>query len=150
MLARVNVLREEPGGATRLFVNDLNGPLYILDKNIEEASRPISTSTAARVGRGCSTSCRIEAGYANGFISFQFDPDYRRNGKFYTVHIEDPSLPGSKLPDSDVVRGLNVAGYTDHAADRRRPATIQRESVADRVDRHEHRRTRRSRAPRAS
>src|ERR1700682_2084230 len=32
MLARLNSLREEPGGATRFFVNDLNGPLYILDK----------------------------------------------------------------------------------------------------------------------
>src|SRR5207248_1817622 len=32
MLARINSLREEPGGATRFFVNDLNGPLYILDK----------------------------------------------------------------------------------------------------------------------
>src|SRR5215467_6269324 len=32
LLARVNSLREEPGGADRLFVNDLNGPLYILDK----------------------------------------------------------------------------------------------------------------------
>src|SRR5205823_4582561 len=28
MLARVNSLHEEPGGASRLFVNDLNGPLY--------------------------------------------------------------------------------------------------------------------------
>ncbi|HEV2983954.1 MAG TPA: hypothetical protein VGX46_06180, partial [Vicinamibacterales bacterium] len=32
MLARVNSLREEPGGANRFFVNDLNGPLYVLDK----------------------------------------------------------------------------------------------------------------------
>src|ERR1700761_2077345 len=32
-LSRVNFLREEPGGKRgRLFVNDLNGPLYILDK----------------------------------------------------------------------------------------------------------------------
>ena len=30
--ARVNSIREEPGGADRLFVNDLNGPLYIVDK----------------------------------------------------------------------------------------------------------------------
>src|ERR1700752_4849430 len=31
LLARVNFLRDEPGGR-RLFVNDLNGPLYIVDK----------------------------------------------------------------------------------------------------------------------
>ena len=30
-LARVNYLRDEPGGR-RFFVNDLNGPLYILDQ----------------------------------------------------------------------------------------------------------------------
>ncbi|HMP07698.1 MAG TPA: hypothetical protein PJ982_15210, partial [Lacipirellulaceae bacterium] len=29
-LARINFLREEPGGADRFFVNDLNGALYIL------------------------------------------------------------------------------------------------------------------------
>ena len=32
MLARVNSFREEPGGTGRVFVHDLNGPLYILDK----------------------------------------------------------------------------------------------------------------------
>src|SRR5580693_1284264 len=32
LLARVNFMREEPGGKKRLFVNDLNGPLYILDR----------------------------------------------------------------------------------------------------------------------
>src|SRR5262245_5288868 len=30
-LARINSLQEEPGGTRRLFVNDLNGPLYIVD-----------------------------------------------------------------------------------------------------------------------
>src|SRR5262245_37691707 len=34
-LARVNFLREEPGGR-RFFVNDLNGPLYILDKKTKQ------------------------------------------------------------------------------------------------------------------
>src|SRR5437773_5608401 len=32
LLARVNTLREEPGGANRFFITDLNGPVYILDK----------------------------------------------------------------------------------------------------------------------
>src|SRR5262249_27396301 len=32
LLSRVNTLREEVGGATRFFVSDLNGPLYIVDK----------------------------------------------------------------------------------------------------------------------
>src|SRR5207244_9402450 len=32
LLSRVNTLREEIGGARRLFISDLNGPLYIFDK----------------------------------------------------------------------------------------------------------------------
>src|SRR5437870_4840206 len=32
LLSRVNVIREEPGGADRLFVVDQNGPIYLLDK----------------------------------------------------------------------------------------------------------------------
>ena len=32
MLARVNSIREEPGGTGRLVVTDMNGPLYFLDK----------------------------------------------------------------------------------------------------------------------
>src|SRR5436190_8187259 len=32
LLSRVNTLREETGGARRLFISDLNGPLYIFDK----------------------------------------------------------------------------------------------------------------------
>src|SRR5262245_56348313 len=36
MLARINSLREEPGGGSRLFVNDLNGPLYIVDKSTKK------------------------------------------------------------------------------------------------------------------
>src|SRR5258705_13246328 len=33
LLSRVNTLREEVDGAKRVFISDLNGPLYILDKD---------------------------------------------------------------------------------------------------------------------
>src|SRR5438067_6430427 len=36
LLSRVNALREEAGGAKRLFITDLNGPLYILDKDTKK------------------------------------------------------------------------------------------------------------------
>ena|SRR5438477_518011 len=36
LLAGVNAIREEPGGANRFFVPDLNGPLYILDKDTKK------------------------------------------------------------------------------------------------------------------
>src|SRR3954464_13240191 len=87
MLARVNSLREEPGGATRFFLNDLNGPLDILDKG--KRAVLISLDFTGRVGRpGLFHKFAFETGYANGLVTVQFDPDYRKNGKFYTVHLE--------------------------------------------------------------
>src|SRR5258707_499886 len=78
LLARINFMREEPG-RKRIFINDLNGPLYILDKgklttylNFKEMFHKMP----------------IDNGFANAFITFAFDPDYARNGKFYTIHLE--------------------------------------------------------------
>ena len=86
-LARINMMREEPGGAARFFVNDLNGPLYILDKRSKRFKAYLDFN--GRGDRpGLFDKLPFEAGFANGFISFQFDPDYRRNGKFYTIHLE--------------------------------------------------------------
>src|SRR5438034_10032547 len=36
LLSRVNTLREEVGGSRRFFVSDLNGPLYIVDKDTKK------------------------------------------------------------------------------------------------------------------
>src|SRR5713101_2629216 len=103
-LARVNMLREEPGGAGRFFVNDLNGPLYILDKHTKTFQTYLDFN--GRDSRpGLFDKLTFDAGYANGLIAFQFDPDYRRNGKFYTIHLEDPAAPGSALPDGTSVPG---------------------------------------------
>lgn len=50
-LACVNFMRDEPGGR-RFFVNDLNGPLYILDKQTStaRARRSGRTVSAIRIG----------------------------------------------------------------------------------------------------
>src|SRR6185436_8532274 len=114
LLARVNSLREEPGGANRFFVNDLNGPLYILDKKTKAFTTYLDFN--GRGDRpGLFDKLPFVAGFANGFISFQFDPDYRRNGIFYTIHLEEPEAPGSTLPDATHVPGLKVDGYTTTA-----------------------------------
>jgi hypothetical protein len=137
MLARVNGLREEPGGANRLFVHDLNGPLYILDKASKKLS--VYLDFNGREGKpGLFHRFAYETGYANGLVSVQFDPDYRRNGRFYTVHIEDPSVDAPLVPDPANTPGLNVRGYEptkaiSHAG--RDPARRR----ADRVDRYQHR-----------
>jgi len=127
MLARINSLREEPGGGARLFVNDLNGPLYIVDK----ASKRLTTylDFNGRGGRrGLFRRFSYDVGYANGLNSFQFDPDYRTNGRFYTVHIEDPSVEGSAVPDNAGYPGLKIDGYTT-TTPIKTPGDIQREGV---------------------
>ena len=128
LLSRVNFLREEPGGGRgRFFVNDLNGPLYILDKT----SRKLTTylDFNGREGHtGIFHKLTYEAGYANGFINFIFDPDYAHNGKFYTIHLEDPGLPGSSLPDNTNFPGFKAGGYAVTDAIHT-PGAIQREAV---------------------
>jgi hypothetical protein len=126
-LARINMLREEPGGAGRFFVNDLNGPLYIVDKKTRTFKTYLDFNGRDR-RPGLFDKLPFEAGFANGFISFQFDPDYRRNGKFYTIHLEEPMAPGSAVPDATSVPGLNVSGYTP-TAPIATPGAIEREAV---------------------
>jgi hypothetical protein len=91
-LARVNLLREVPDGSGRLFVNDLRGPLYVLDgatlQTYLDLSVELPLKTAPNIG--------------TGFASFAFHPDFASNGLFYTVHTEnvgavppnhEPALP---------------------------------------------------------
>ena len=127
MLARINGLREEPGGANRLFIYDLNGQVYILDKRTRTLTTYLNFN--GRDGHpGVFHKFTYEAGYANGLVNLQFDPDYRKNGRFYTIHLEDPALPGASLPDNANLRGLGVTGYTT-TPPIVTPGDIQREAV---------------------
>jgi hypothetical protein len=144
MLARINSFREEPfdsrasgvaGGALaqdrpaaeRFILHDLNGPLYILDSKSKMLT--VYLDFNGRNGRpGVFHKLAWEVGYANGLMSFQFDPDYLANGKFYTVHIEEPAVVASNLPDNTNFKGLNVAGYTT-TAPLVTPGPIQREGI---------------------
>ena len=126
-LARINSLQEEPGGTQRFFVNDLNGPLYIVDKKTRTPVVYLNLN-----GRGTQSGLfhrfTYEAGYANGFISFRFDPDYVANGKFYTVHLEEPAVAAAAVPDNKNFPGLDIAGYTATPAIQT-PGDIQRDAV---------------------
>jgi hypothetical protein len=110
-LARVNFLRQEPGQTARFFVNDLNGPLYILDKKTKKLTTYLDFNGSG-TRPGLFDKLTFDAGLASGLISFQFDPDYARNGRFYTIHLEDPAAPGSLVPDSTSVPGLKLSDYT--------------------------------------
>ena len=127
LLARVNTLREEVGGAKRLFISDLNGPLYILDKDTKKFSLYLDFN-GNEGKKGLFHKLTTARGYGNGLNGFYLDPDYTRNGKFYTVHMEDPALPGSNLPDNSSAPGLTVSGYTTTAAVKT-PGPLQTEGV---------------------
>jgi len=127
LLARVNTLREEVGGAKRFFIGDLNGPLYVFDKATKKFS--VYLDFNGNLGKnGLFHKLTVAQGYGNGLNGFYLDPDYTRNGKFYTVHIENPALPGSSLPDNSHFAALNVTGYTTTDAIRT-PGPLQHEGV---------------------
>ncbi len=109
LLARVNFLREEPGGR-RFFVNDLNGPLYILDRQTKQFTTYLDFNGLN--GRpGLFPRLTFERNFATGLINFVFDPDYQRNGVFYTLHMEDPTTQAPAAPRPGVVKDLDLTGY---------------------------------------
>ena len=127
LLSRVNTLREEAPGSRRFFISDLNGPLYIFDKATKTFS--VYLDFNGQEGRpGLFRKLFILQGYGNGLNGFNLDPDYPKNGKFYTVHMEDPALPGSNLPQAASVPGLTVASYTTTPAIKT-PGPLQTEGV---------------------
>ena len=125
-LARVNYLRDEPGGR-RFFVNDLNGPLYILDKQTKAFTTYLNFN--GRGGRpGLFPKFTFELNFATGLTNFVFDPDYAKTGVFYTLHMEDPATDAPAQPKSGVVPGLDLTGYTTTPA-------IPTPTVDGRIDR---------------
>jgi hypothetical protein len=127
LLSRVNTLREEVGGAKRLFISDLNGPLYIFDKESKKFIVYLNFNGTDGKG-GIFRKLATKIGYGNGLNGFYLDPDFTRNGRFYTVHIEDPASPGSNLPDNSHFPALNVSGYTTTEAIKT-PGPLQHEGV---------------------
>jgi len=127
MLARVNSFREEPGGSGRVFVHDLNGPLYILDQKTKALTTYLDFN--GRSGRaGLFKKLAWEGGFANGLVTFQFDPEYFANGRFYTVHIEEPAVAAAATPDNTRFPAFSIAGYAV-TAPIATPGPITREGV---------------------
>ena len=128
-LARVNNMRDEPGGR-RFFVNDLNGPLYILDKERKTFTTYLDFNGAG--GRpGLFRRFTFERNFATGLTNFQFDPDYPRNGVFYTIHMEDPAIAADAGPVAGAAPGLDLSGYATTATipTPSAPAAVAREVV---------------------
>ena len=102
-------MRDEPG-SRRFFITDLNGPLYILDKQSRQFTTYLDFNGLA--GRpGLFQRFTFERNFATGLINVLFDPDYARNGVFYTIHMEDPTIEAPAEPRSGVVPGLDLSRY---------------------------------------
>ncbi len=76
---RINYIGEVPDGSDRLYVPDLNGPMYMLDKESGEETEYLDVKDHDPYffsGRGM--------GSGFGFVTFH--PEFEENGKFYTTH----------------------------------------------------------------
>ena len=89
--ARINSLGEIPDGSGRKYVPDLNGTLYLLKGKTPAPYLDVKESVGANFFSG--------AGMGSGFGFVTFHPEFKRNGKFYTVHTEAFGAIGSKTPD---------------------------------------------------
>jgi hypothetical protein len=107
-LGRVTSMRSEPANAplaaSRIFVDDQSGTLYILDTKTKNFTPYLKFTDIF-------PKFASDKGNATGIVSITFDPGYAKNGKFYTVHVENPELPGSANPVNTQLPGLNLTGY---------------------------------------
>ena len=126
MLARINALRSEPANApqasSRFFVNDLNGILYILDKTTKKFTPYITFPDVF-------PKFNTDPGAGAGIVSIAFDPNYAKNGKFYTAHTEDPSKSGPPAPTNAHAPSLKLDGYTTTDVVSPPAGTVKYESV---------------------
>ncbi|GAA2433964.1 hypothetical protein GCM10010191_55400 [Actinomadura vinacea] len=90
---RINYVGEIPDGSKRLFVPDLNGKLYFLDGKTKEQKVYLN------VGETFKPDFFSAMGLGQGFGFTTFHPEFKKNGKFYTVHVEAGEALKTKTPD---------------------------------------------------
>ena len=113
-IARVNGIREETGGSHRLFLPVVSGPILIYDKKTKAFTTYLDFNGYGE-NRGLFKKFFTISGYGNGINGFNLDPDYAKNGKFYTTHMEDPSIEAPGGPQNTMFPGLQTSGYTTTA-----------------------------------
>ncbi|RKN30492.1 PQQ-dependent sugar dehydrogenase [Micromonospora musae] len=88
--ARINTIMEIPDGSGRRAVPDLNGKLYVVENGEPHVYLDVASTFAPKFFSG--------RGLGQGFGYVAFHPDFKRSGKFYTVHTEQASL-ATEVPD---------------------------------------------------
>jgi hypothetical protein len=87
---RINYLGELPDGSGRMYVPDLNGKLYLVEHGTPHVYLDVGATFAPAFFS--------QRGLGQGFGFATFDPGFKRNGRFYTIHVEQASL-ASRAPD---------------------------------------------------
>ncbi|GAA3933820.1 hypothetical protein GCM10023085_13900 [Actinomadura viridis] len=90
---RINYVGELPDGSGRMYVPDLNGKLYFLDKKTKTPKPYLD------VGATFAPDFFSAQGLGQGFGFVTFHPEFKKNGKFYTVHVEAGNALTTKKPD---------------------------------------------------
>lgn len=125
-LGRVNVLRSEPANAplsvSRFFVDDQSGTLYILDKASKKFTPYLKFADIF-------PKFVSDTGNTAGVVTIAFDPNYAKNGKFYTVHVEKPDMEGPATPTNAKLASLNVKDYATTPAINPPAGPVKLESV---------------------
>jgi hypothetical protein len=125
-LGRVNSLRSEPANAplaaSRFFVVGQSSTLYILDKKTKKFSPYINFAEVF-------PKFVSDTGNTAGIVSIAFDPGYAKNGKFYTVHVEKPSMGGSAAPTNARLANLDLKGHATTPAVNPPAGPVNLESV---------------------
>jgi Glucose / Sorbosone dehydrogenase len=89
--ARINYLGEIPDGSHRIYVPDINGAMYVVERGKPRLYLDVGAAFAPGFFSG--------RGLGQGFAFVAFHPEFKSNGKFYTVHTETGDAIASKKTD---------------------------------------------------
>lgn len=93
-LARINLMKVLLGKNERSFIVDLNGKLYELKNKKLTEVMDLNTQIPAFIST---------PGYASGFESFAFHPNFYKNGLFYTIHSEKANSAPADFAYADTI-----------------------------------------------
>ena len=112
-LGKANSLRSEPADAplstTRFFVIGQNGILYILNTKTKEFTTYIDFGKIF-------PKFNTDPNLGMGLVSIEFDPAYTKNGRFYTVHTENPAVTDTSGPSNASLPTLDLSGFAPTAS----------------------------------
>jgi glucose/arabinose dehydrogenase len=89
-IARINTIMELPDGSGRRAVPDLNGNLYVVRDGVPHVYLDVAAAFQPEFFSG--------RGLGQGFGYVAFHPDFRGNGRFYTIHTEEAAITAEQ-PD---------------------------------------------------